>query len=183
MRITLSSRNTLLLLSLSPQPTRLAESGQTHVPEYSSKCKPEVHLISIASPSMQLKNTLQMAASGWAKNPFLLGHNRLLFGGSVHKRRYIRYALLKLQQKNVPRASTYVIQFCPRNQRWTVDRICSSVELFRQIPNHLGTVFRWTRLLCTHSICRIVHHLCIVCIFALGIRIFGRLQSKEEMFW
>lgn len=35
-------------------PSRLAVSGHTHVPEYSSKCKPAVHIISMASPSMQL---------------------------------------------------------------------------------------------------------------------------------
>lgn len=45
-------------------PSRFAESGQTHVPLYSSKCNPAVHLISIASPSIQLKNTLQTAGSG-----------------------------------------------------------------------------------------------------------------------
>lgn len=41
-------------LSGSPQPSRFAVSGQTQVPEYSSKCSPTVHFISSASPSMQL---------------------------------------------------------------------------------------------------------------------------------
>lgn len=34
--------------------SRPALSGHTHVPLYSSKCSPVVHVISIASPSMQL---------------------------------------------------------------------------------------------------------------------------------
>lgn len=66
-------------------PSRLAVSGQTQVPEYSSKCKPAVHVFSIALPSMQLKKVLQTAGFGWAKNPFLRGHFSLVpFGASIN---------------------------------------------------------------------------------------------------
>lgn len=45
-------------------PSRPAPSGQSHVPLYSSKWSPGVHLISIASPSIQLKKTLHTAGFG-----------------------------------------------------------------------------------------------------------------------
>lgn len=65
-----------------PQFSRLAVSGQTQVPLYSSKCKPTVHFISRASPSMQLQKILQTDSSGWAKKPFLRGQNLEDFGSS-----------------------------------------------------------------------------------------------------
>lgn len=125
-------------------PSRLAVSGQTQVPEYSSKCKPAVHVFSIALPSMQLKKVLQTAGFGWAKNPFLRGHFSLVpFGGSKILDTesnvfcfFICFPLFKMKFK------TYGVQYGHRSQHWTVGHICSSNEWYYRKQDHLGTIFR-----------------------------------------
>lgn len=63
-----------------------ADAGHTQVPEYSSKCRPDVHLTSVCSPSMQLKKMLHTVGSGWAKNPLRRGQFSLALGGSVWRK-------------------------------------------------------------------------------------------------
>lgn len=73
------------LLLFSPQFSRFAVAGHTHVPVYSSKWRLAVQVISVLSPSIQLQKTLQTVSSGCAKKPFLRGHSSLPWGSSVNQ--------------------------------------------------------------------------------------------------
>lgn len=164
-------------------PTRPAESGQTHVPVYSSKCNPVVHLISMASPSIQLKKTSQIFEFGWAKKPFLRGHFSLVpFGAS----KYSKIKTINLNSFDCEfieaKTITYEVLYGHRSQRWMVDRICSSAESFRRKLNRLGRVFLWQLRHRIHSICHIERDLCIGRFCHLDIRnlryLFERLQKQ-----
>lgn len=177
------------------QPSRCAESGQTHVPVYSSKCKPAVQVcknkikwiefpfrLLIISRAGYIQFQWHHRQYNWRRHcrhlhrdgrrsRFCVDISHLfplvVLMMAEKNRQFSSLAASNLNLKSEKARQTYAIQYDRRNQHWMVDHIYFLVEWFHRTPNRPGISVRLRHHHHIRSICRTVLHLCTVHFYRL----------------